>query len=58
MPEPLNIDQPDLSIDEALALLTKGQVAEVYGILPWGSNFTFLVKVCHDDVEALAVYMN
>jgi uncharacterized repeat protein (TIGR03843 family) len=56
MTDPLKIDQPDLSIDEALALLTVGKVTEVYGILPWGSNFTFLVKVCHENVDALAVY--
>lgn len=56
MTDPLYAQQSDLSIDEALTLLTEGEIVKVFGILPWGSNFTFLVRVCRGDLEALTVY--
>ncbi|HOA22697.1 MAG: SCO1664 family protein [Aggregatilineales bacterium] len=50
------IDQPDLSPEQALKLLEEGEVEEIIGLLPWGSNHTFLVRVTHGDVTAFAVY--
>ena len=40
-----------LSTDEVLAVLTTGTI-ESLGLLPWSSNYTFLVKVTSDMLEA------
>ena len=40
---------------EALEVLAEGQV-EVRGRMPWSSNATFLVDVCHDGVTLPAIY--
>jgi hypothetical protein len=37
-------------------LLLKGDLRETHGLLPWGSNYTFLMSVCQDDVEVPAIY--
>jgi hypothetical protein len=29
---------------------------EAHGLMPWSSNYTFLVTVFYDDLEALAIY--
>ena len=29
---------------------------EAHGLMPWSSNYTFLVTVCYKNVEALAIY--
>ncbi len=39
----------------ALTLLTEGEIA-LRGRLPWSSNGTFLVEVCHEGESSLAVY--
>ncbi|MDQ3979327.1 MAG: SCO1664 family protein [Actinomycetota bacterium] len=39
----------------ALTLLTEGEIA-LRGRLPWSSNGTFLVEVCHEGGSSLAVY--
>ncbi|MBI2706660.1 MAG: SCO1664 family protein [Actinobacteria bacterium] len=36
-------------------VLSHGNV-EVVGRMPWSSNATFLVEVCHDDEKARAIY--
>ena len=41
--------------DDPLTLLTEGEVTLV-GRMPWSSNATFLVELCHEGVEAQAVY--
>jgi uncharacterized repeat protein (TIGR03843 family) len=38
------------------SLLRRGELRETHGILPWGSNYTFLMSVCADDAESLAIY--
>jgi hypothetical protein len=51
-------DDPDLqpiSIDQLLELLTNGAI-EQQGLLPWGSNYTFLVSVSKDDTQIAAIY--
>lgn len=42
--------------DHICALLSRGELRDTHGLLPWGSNYTFLMSVCQDDVEALAIY--
>ncbi|RMG98599.1 MAG: hypothetical protein D6706_06990 [Chloroflexi bacterium] len=44
-----------MSLAELEQLLQVGEL-EVEGLLPWSSNYTFLVRVCHDGVEVSAVY--
>mgnify|MGYP001064579545 CR=1 FL=1 len=41
-----------LTTDDALDLLTIGTI-EMEGLVPWGSNYTFLVTVCVDDYEPI-----
>lgn len=55
MPE-FSFDQPNLTTEQVITLLSKGSVDEVVGLLPWGSNYTFLVTVCDDEHTGLAVY--
>lgn len=50
------VDQPKLTPQQATRLLAEGEITELLGYLPWGSNNTILVRVCHEDREALAVY--
>jgi len=52
----LTIEQPDLDPDEALEHLASGEITDQHGLLPWGSNHTFLVSVYHNDAEAFAIY--
>ena len=40
----------------ALGLLSEGEMEEAHGLMPWSSNYTFLVTVCFDNLEALAIY--
>ena len=44
-----------ISIDQLLDLLANGQI-EPQGLLPWGSNYTFLVSVMQGDVQLAAIY--
>lgn len=44
-----------VTIDELLDLLTHGEI-ESQGLLPWGSNYTFLVTVTHDERQTAAIY--
>lgn len=49
-------DQPELTQQQATTLLADGEISELLGYLPWGSNNTILVRVCDDTQEGLAVY--
>ncbi len=40
----------------ALELLSKGQMEKPHGLMPWSSNYTFLVTVDLADTVTLAVY--
>ncbi len=42
-------------VSEALALLQVGRM-DVEGLVPWSSNYTFLVKIRDDAREMLAIY--
>ncbi len=45
----------DTALDEMLPLLQNGRV-EIEGLLPWSSNYAFLVRVCDGPREVGAVY--
>lgn len=47
---------PSLSIERALILLECGKLTEVHGLLPWGSNYTFLITVRDEEYEVPAIY--
>jgi hypothetical protein len=51
-----NTDQPDITIEQALRLLKQGVIEEMHGLLPWSSNYTFLVRVSDGELDALAIY--
>ncbi len=44
-----------LSLEAAIDLLTQGEI-DVQGLLPWSSNYTFLVTVSQGELQAVAVY--
>ncbi|MCL4867677.1 MAG: SCO1664 family protein [Anaerolineae bacterium] len=44
-----------LSLEQILELLAKADI-EIEGLVPWGSNYTFLVRLCHETVEAQGIY--
>lgn len=47
---------PILDFEQAMSLLRDGELSEVHGLLPWGSNYTFLMSVASGDCQSLAVY--
>lgn len=55
MSESSSSDHPSLSIDRALDLLTRG-VIQSQSLLPWGSNYTFLIRIALDDLQTAAIY--
>ncbi len=44
-----------ISVDRILDLLAHGAI-EQKGLLPWGSNYTFLVSVVQKDLQTAAIY--
>jgi hypothetical protein len=51
------LDNPrSLSVRDALDVLMNGEMVEVHGVMPWSSNYTFLVTVRHGEVRVMAVY--
>jgi uncharacterized repeat protein (TIGR03843 family) len=53
--EPATVLWP-ANMEQVLDLLSKGKMEEAHGLMPWSSNYTFLVTVCHNNAEALAIY--
>lgn len=47
--------RPPIATDRALTLLRDGEL-EVLGRMPYSSNATFLVDVCHDGLAAQGIY--
>ncbi len=47
---------PPISTERALILLEHGELTKLYGLLPWGSNYTFLVSVQDEEYEVPAIY--
>ena len=52
IPDPLSPDTPK---DRVLRWLAEGEIRPL-GVVPWGSNYTFLAAVYHDAVAGLAIY--
>jgi hypothetical protein len=44
-----------ISIDQLLDLLANGEIVQ-QGLLPWGSNYTFLISVSQGDLQTAAIY--
>lgn len=56
MTDATSSDAPQaLSLDRVLDLLAHGEV-EAQELLPWGSNYTFLISVTHGDLQTAAIY--
>lgn len=49
------MDSKPVTARRVLATLSQGRM-EMKGLLPWGSNYTFLVYVEHEDLRVPAVY--
>ena len=45
----------DMMVGDVLQLLQSGAV-EIEGLLPWSSNYAFLVRICDGPIEVGAVY--
>ena len=55
MSAPADSDHLSLSLDRALELLVRGEL-QPQGLLPWGSNYTFLVHIKLAQLEIAAIY--
>lgn len=50
-------DHPlELSYEQVEYVLSHGMMQEEIGLMRWGSNYTFLVRMLHEDMTFLAVY--
>jgi uncharacterized repeat protein (TIGR03843 family) len=57
MSEPQEPEGPELiTAGDVLKTLTGGAIQEEHGLLPWGSNYAYLVSVADDERTLLAVY--
>jgi len=45
-----------LDMEQALEILSNGAMEKSHGLMPWSSNYTFLVVVRLADAEVLAIY--
>ncbi len=54
-PEPETESQP-ITTAEVLSTLSQGIIQDDHGVLPWGSNYAYLVTVADDRRALLAVY--
>jgi uncharacterized repeat protein (TIGR03843 family) len=53
----IDLDEPlTLDYDKAFEALCSGEVKAEHGLLRWGSNYTFLVTVRHQDLKFMGVY--
>ncbi|MDW3219351.1 MAG: SCO1664 family protein [Acidimicrobiales bacterium] len=48
-------EREPIGTERAVALLTRGEL-DLLGRMPYSSNATFLVDVCHEGLEAQAIY--
>ena len=49
------VPPPNISLDEAIAAMEAGEV-EIHGLMPWGSNYTFLGTLRTDDLIFNVIY--
>lgn len=53
----LELETPlTLAYEQVLEALQDGEIEDEYGLMRWGSNYTFLVTVKHCDQAFLAIY--
>jgi len=45
-----------LPYERVVTALREGEMVEEIGLMRWGTNYTFLVQIVHDDVTFLAIY--
>lgn len=45
-----------IPLEDAIAIVEKGEINEEVGLMRWGSNYTFLVNALLDETKVLAVY--
>ena len=51
------IDEPVcVPLDEAIDIITNGEMDDEVGLMRWGSNYTFLVNIVRADIRLLAIY--
>ena len=51
------LDEPlCIPLDEAIGVVEQGQMDDEVGLMRWGSNYTFLVNIEHQDARLLAIY--
>ncbi len=55
MPEPAP-NRPPIPTRRALRLLRGGALKETHGLIPWSSNYTFLMGIADDELSALVIY--
>lgn len=55
-PETPDTDFEPITPAEVIETLARGQMQEEHGLLPWGSNYAYLVSVTDDVRTLLAVY--
>lgn len=55
-PDPKSADSTPLTVAQVLQTLGRGVIQEEHGLLPWGSNYAYLVPVTDDERTLLAVY--
>ena len=55
-PDPKSADSTPLTVAQVLQTLNRGMIQEEHGLLPWGSNYAYLVPVTDDERTLLAVY--
>lgn len=53
----IDLEEP-LSLDFSMVLeaIQEGEVQSEQGLVRWGSNYTFIVNICHDDKKFMGVY--
>lgn len=45
-----------ITFEQGLEILREGELTEAKGALPWGSNYTILMELVHDNFDGYAVY--
>jgi uncharacterized repeat protein (TIGR03843 family) len=54
--QPSNPESSPISTERAVRLLRDGKLYETRGLLPWSSNYTFLVAIRDGELDAPAIY--
>lgn len=53
----IDLEEPlELDYDTVYDAILEGEVKSEHGLMRWGSNYTFLVTITHDDVKFLGIY--